>query len=226
MNDLQKLTQSIMSSDDYLKQLHRNSGRVVKRGYHFPREEALTTSSMAKYSTPGFSAGTYANARGTKVTTTISTVDTWFEGAFTYYLDLKGTESYDRVKAAATKARHLYGIKVTPDVLWNLMPWSWAIDWGINIGDVMSNVAMFQNDGLVMRYGYVMETRKETKSHRLYGVRLKGMADDLYLEQTYGRETKARLRASPFGFGLSFDGFSNRQLAILAALGISKGNHL
>lgn len=90
------------------------------------------------------------------------------------------------------------------------------------MGDVMNNISLFTNDGLVMRYGYVMEHRRVENHYRLYGIRLAGMQEDLRLEQKFGRETKARVRASPFGFGLSFDGFTPRQMAILAALGITR----
>jgi len=39
------------------------------------------------------------------------------------------------------------------------------------------------------------------------------------------KETKERVTASPFGFGLTWDGFTPYQMAILAALGVTRRSH-
>lgn len=226
MRDLQKLAKAVMNSDDYLKQLHKNSGKSVRRHYQFPQTSSVDTQSYAnsvpdppQLANPTF----FTTYSGTRVETTTTTVDSWFDGDFTYYFDLKGSSSWDAVSYAAKQARLLYGLKLTPDVVWNLMPWSWLIDWGVNMGDVLTNVGLFSNDGLVMRYGYVMQHRKVSNNIQLFGIRPKSWTTDLHLQQTFATESKVRLRAFPFGFGTTFDGLSTRQMAILAALGLSKG---
>ena len=121
---------------------------------------------------------------------------------------------------AATRASVLLGIELTPEVLWNLTPWSWAADWFANMGDVLSNVSDFANDGLVMHYGYMMETSHVTHTYDLHGHGLNGVESPLTL--TFENIQKQRIKASPFGFGLTWESFTPRQLAILAALGISR----
>lgn len=225
MSDLRKISRSIMNSDDYLRQLERNSGRKVKRSYQFPdvKSESVTTIANVNGNPPGPMSPTwFTSYTGTRYTTTTSEQETWFDGCFTYHFDLKGSSSWDAVSNAAKKARHLYGLKLTPDVVWNLMPWSWLADWGGNFGDVMSNVALFSNDGLVMQYGYVMQHRKVSKRYDLKGIVPRGYSREISLQQTFSTESKVRLPASPFGFGLTFDGLSARQLSILAALGITR----
>jgi hypothetical protein len=225
ISDLRKLAHVVTTSDDYITQLTRNSGRDVRRRYKFPKEVSEGPRQEVHGGWPGAASGYLSSeayeSLGQLYVRQTTTAETWFSGSFTYHFDLRGSSSWDRVSAAATRARHLYGIKLTPDVLWNLMPWSWALDWGANIGDVMTNVSLFANDGLVMRYGYVMEHRKVFDTYRLENLHLRGVGL-VESQQSFGKETKIRLRASPFGFGLSFDGFTPRQLAIITALGITR----
>jgi len=120
----------------------------------------------------------------------------------------------------ALEADKLLGLAPTPDVVWNLAPWSWAIDWFSNTGDVLSTVSDYIVDGLVMRYGYIMEHTivKDTYTHVSVGG---STPTGLHVAPlTFVTETKIRRRANPFGFGLTFDGLTLRQKAIAAALGI------
>jgi hypothetical protein len=222
VSDLRKFAHSVQTSDDYIQQLARNSGKDVRRRYKFPVVSS-ESEKLERSNWPG-AASSWQMVSGTgNLYSRVSSVEkTWFSGAFTYHFDLSGSSSWERVSNAATRFRHLYGIKLTPDVLWNLMPWSWALDWVGNIGDVMSNIALFSNDGLVMRYGYVMSTLRNDITYQLRDVTLAG-GTPYSADQTFTSEVKARLRATPFGFGLSFDGFTPRQLAIIAALGMSRG---
>jgi hypothetical protein len=112
-------------------------------------------------------------------------------------------------------AKKLLGIRLTPDTLWQLAPWSWAGDWVANTGDIITNVSNLGVDGLVMQYGYMMShsSYEESTSFEYQG------SNGFY---RYVQETKKRVPASPYGFGLVFDGLSNHQKAIAAALGITR----
>jgi len=120
----------------------------------------------------------------------------------------------------ALEAKKLLGLSLTPETLWNIAPWSWAVDWFSNTGDVISNLSDWASDGLVMHYGYMMEKTivKDTYNITPSGIQAFPSVPNL----TLVTETKQRIRANPFGFGLSFDGLSTIQKAILAALGISR----
>jgi hypothetical protein len=120
------------------------------------------------------------------------------------------------------KARRIYGLTLDPEVLWNLAPWSWFADWFVNAGDVVSNISDLSFDGLVMRFGYMMEHSIVADEVRLGGSSFSGGTS---LDTTIWlvTETKQRIRASPYGFGLTWESFSPRQLAILAALGVTRG---
>jgi hypothetical protein len=90
-----------------------------------------------------------------------------------------------------------------------------------NTGDVLHNLSALSTDGLVMAYGYMMEETSETWTYTNRGaITVNGQALDL--TQNFRTTTKVRRSATPFGFGLNWNNFSVRQLAILGALGITR----
>jgi hypothetical protein len=75
----------------------------------------------------------------------------------------------------------------------------------------------------VMRRGYIMCSTREKHTYTHPGINIVNYGPTGALVESFQTTSKMRLRASPYGFGLTFDGFSPRQLAILAALGITQG---
>jgi hypothetical protein len=225
VNDTMGLVDTISKSDKILRDYERNSGRNIRRQYRFPTIHADSESRIWFPWQPGAPISTQPMLglrQGTEHTTI--TRDVWFSGCFTYYLNL-GKSRSDRLEYAAQQAKRLYGVRLTPDVLWNLAPWSWAADWVTNIGDVLQNLSAFSTDGLVMRYGYVMEHYTMTRS--LTGtVYLKdsgrGSISSPRVAEEYRIERKTRRKATPFGFGLDPGTFTPRQWSILASLGMTR----
>jgi hypothetical protein len=228
VSDLQKFGKAAIESDKILKQLHRDSGKDVHRKFTFPDERYTTVDKYSNYAVwPGLGVSIYPyclhNVGGDQLTRTVEVeTKTWFSGSFTYHLNL-GTTLPDRIDAQAAEARKLFGVELTPETVWNLAPWSWAVDWEGNIGDVLHNVSRFSQDGLVMRYGYIMQQKTAKVTYSLgWGGRLKdGPRKDLHL--TIIAQSKIRRRASPFGFGFDMTALTGRQSAILGTLGISRG---
>jgi hypothetical protein len=126
------------------------------------------------------------------------------------------------VSRIATQARLLYGLELSPEVVWNLAPWSWLIDWVAEVGPLMINVSAFSQDGLVLRYGYVMEEnfRRVTRINQRANVP-RGTDLPREVRETFTGKRLMRRKATPYGFGLDFGGFSARQWSILGALGIT-----
>jgi hypothetical protein len=162
-------------------------------------------------------------ATGVVKTETVTTVDRWFSGEFCYYLNL-GDSITDKLKRHTAEANKLLGVRLTPELAWNLAPWSWAADWVTNAGDIFHNVSAFQSDGLVMRYGYIMEHTTVIKTMTLSGFSISGSTTGSFapISLRFVKERKVRRGASPWGFGLTDTDFSPRQLAIIAALGITR----
>lgn len=126
-----------------------------------------------------------------------------------------------KIRRQEALANKLFGLRLTPELWWQLSPWSWAADWVGNTGSVLHNLSAFSNDGLVMRYGYVMETVKVVTTYTLVDCVLR-TGQKVDSSQTYVQERKQRRRATPFGFGLNPASFSDKQWSIIAALGISR----
>jgi hypothetical protein len=106
---------------------------------------------------------------------------------------------------------------MTPEVLWNLAPWSWAVDWFTNTGDVVRNISEIGSNGLVLRDAYLMHhAGLVTVDHATH--------PDIvgHLETTRTVEIKLRRESTPYGFGFPFEGLSLQQKAIITALGLSK----
>jgi len=145
---------------------------------------------------------------------------TWFSGAFTYHLPVGWGSRFGLVDAAA-KAGPLLGIELTPEVVWNAVPWTWALDWVSNMGDIISNTSDMIVDGLVLKYGYAMEHKVTSRTY--YHTGYNSYKGEVTVSPvTLFIETKRRKRATPFGFGLDWSSFTPRQLAITAALGLTR----
>lgn len=223
VNDLKKVARAIQDSERILSQLERDSGRNVRRKFQFPTVYTTAQTQAAGRPYPALNTAVYTDQTKTELHSFMQR--RWFSGCFTYHFERSGA-SRGRMQQAALNAGQLLGLELTPAVVWNLAPWSWLADWVTNAGDVMSNVSRFSQDGLVMRYGYVMEHTVQTRSISYEGGSYYKYPAFLPMPRTSGVfevETKVRRKATPYGFGLDTGGFDPRQWAILGALGISRG---
>lgn len=224
VNDVYKFVEAVGHADAALEQYYRDAGRLVRRRYEFPKQSAREEHTLYEQERPWTPTSStlmyeHPNAFGRLVRVREKTQRLWFSGAFTYTLPL-GMTSRSRMNDHALKANKIFGLTLTPEVLWNLAPWSWAVDWFSNTGDVISNISDSIADGLVMQYGYVMEHTIVSDTYTLSPSPLYGGAAIAPLKLV--TETKIRQAANPFGFGVSWNGLSPRQLAIAAALGLSR----
>lgn len=221
VSDLTKLAEAVRDSEKILKQYYRDSGKLVRRRYEFPLETNTIVNNLGSSTGwPALHTRMYSSFAGIKTETISTTRKRWFSGAFTYHVTEPDTML--GITRAAQSANRLLGIGVTPATIYNLTPWSWALDWFSNTGDVLNNVSMMMTDGLIMRYGYMMEETSYVRHVEIRGIRFAdGQSVPCY--QTFTRTSKRRIHATPFGFGFELSDLNPRQWAIIAALGLSKG---
>lgn len=225
VQEVKNVSYAAQRQDELWNQYLKDAGKTIRRSYEFPvvrSQTPIATSSMSvPYPAMGYAA--VGGQSGTRTRTRHVYQRRWFDGAFSYYIPGRELEGpWGSLVDAAYKARAVYGATLDPEVLWNLAPWSWAADWFVNAGSLISNVSDMAIDGLVMRYGYMMEHTIVADELRVTGGVLKN-GDRLPPRSVYQvTETKQRIAASPYGFGLTWEGFSPRQLSILAALGFSR----
>lgn len=227
ISDLKKIHEAITNADDILNQFERDAGRVVRRKYKFPIETSSQTDVIAENVYPGWVNQLDAtlpakNAMLGRVTRQRDLFRrVWFSGSFTYTLP-PDWDAKNRVKDLKSKFDHLFGLTLTPETLYNVAPWSWAIDWFSSTGDVVSNASSFLTNGLVMHYGYLMVHTIVTDTYSHVYNNTSSVDRPRVPDFVFVTETKQRKKANPFGFGVSWDGLSPYQLSIAAALGISR----
>lgn len=226
LSEISDVSEAIRFHRTIIQQYERDANRQIRREFSFPVEHQNTESKVAGRA--GFIGGSTGNWNfgepGTITTSTEFTRRRWFNGAFTHP-PLRSNDSLRAINSCASEADKLFGLSITPDLLWELTPWSWAVDYFTNVGDVMKNITAMRLYGLIMRYGYIME---ETSKYIVRTI------DRSALRYEDGRElfggcppsttkitSKVRRPANPFGFGISDGDLSPLQLAILAAVGIS-----
>jgi hypothetical protein len=226
--DISSIAYAIYSADAVLRQYERDSGKLVRRKYDFPPVKSLSftqVSSGVPWILGGITGDLVdeADIAGGKVYSVDSfTRRTWFSGAFTYHLP----DSYSRsseMARIALQAKKVIGLSLTPDTVWNLSPWSWAVDWFSNVGDVLSNVTDALADSLVMTYGYVMEHDVLNRTYTFSGPTGCKTKAARPAQVEFVLETKQRARANPYGFGVTWNQLTQFQLSILAALGLNRG---
>lgn len=121
---------------------------------------------------------------------------------------------------------------VIPDMLtiYQLIPWTWLIDWFTGMGRVVANLALSAKYRQVARYAYVMCEESHTvvttaSQYVRYGTHSSSSSLPYTMVQAVGETEltyKQRAAASPYGFGIAWELFTPYQLSILVALGIGR----
>jgi hypothetical protein len=222
IRDISKVLIAVSTAGRRIDQFMRDSGRQVRRSYHFEDENSSVVEAISLYETASLLQPLMVARNpdmGSK--TTVTNTKTWFSGAFMYYAEF-GSSILEQIREAGRKADLILGFGITPETLWELTPWSWLVDWKANIGDAISNMTRFQADRLVLRYGYLMRQTVVSRNYALNGLQFINGAPGT-LNYTLQVVQKERFKATPYGFGLNPNSFTVDQWAILAALGLSKG---
>jgi len=217
ISDLKKLHNTYSNQELMLAQIRRDNGKGIRRRLK------LCSTSRSTTATYGFDVGTnpqlvkVGEPRCTEIIE--SSKDVWFSGRFRYYIPDIGSVAW-RNRAL----RALYGTNPSIRLIWELTPWSWLVDYFINVGDALGNLQNDLAENLMADYAFLMAHVRTTRTVRWDGrVRmLNGSTQGLMCSRKRVIETKSRSIASPFGFGLNVDGLSDRQASILAALGVSR----
>lgn len=143
-------------------------------------------------------------------------IDISFSGAYIQYVpeDVNLNNLVARIDAVS----NYFGVELTEKDVYDLVPWSWFVDWQYNLGAVIKNASSFADQSLVLKYGYLNVTSTydiTVESRNIpYGF------DDQVM---YWRNTrKERIRSTPYGFTSVPSDFTDIQWAILGALGLTK----
>jgi hypothetical protein len=152
-----------------------------------------------------------------------SVSEVWYEGVFKFY-SAEFDENLQSGYPALRRARQLLGLlggNITPTVLYKVTPWTWLADWFSNIG---ANVQMLEDQisgQVASKYMYLMRYCHD--QYRYYTSSLSFGGEVVSVEATRRLAVKRRVQsAGNFEFSLRSTPLSGTQLAILAALGITR----
>lgn len=221
-------TVSAMSAVDRannaIKQFMKDNGKTIRRSFSFPEEKSSTIypDRRAIPYDPGQAFSGDFISFGTTTETVLTRRNIWFKGAYSYYIPI-GKDQMDTMERYAALAQKVSGLEITPEVLWQLAPWSWFGGWLSDLGSLVHNIQAFSEDGLVLRYGYLMVTTESIHTVTTRGMVLRnGNISVPPWTDTYRTIRKERFKATPYGFGLNPNSFTGSQWSILGALGISR----
>lgn len=232
VSDLRKIAKSVVNSTRVLRQFKRDSGRLVRREFHFP--PVVSGSDPKNVSRGGqvlwglpyvgleYLFDNQREALPPVFQSSARSETIWFKGAYTYHLAVSD-DTMGRLERYEQLANHLLGTRLTPAVIWELTPWSWLVDWVGTLGDFFQASSLLSADGQVMKYGYLMRTTREFNQYSIpSGITFSGKLKTGSITNVLLRETKERVKATPYGFGLKSVDFNPTQWAVLAALGLTK----
>lgn len=224
LKDLQKIARTIVDVDAKWRQLVHDHHRRIRKN-NFQLYGATLEDSVLNYgkgifipkpANSGFYPGSTVQSGKPLTETasehTITDVKYWANGAFRLLLP-----SISPAGIPEKDFRLWYdtlGIVPTPSLLYKVTPWSWLIDWFTNVGDILDNYEAIMIDGVAAEYLYVSCHWRKRITTQVTGPWGSSFKVDY-------SEVKARDQASPYGFGLSFDNLTTRQLLILGALGLT-----
>lgn len=234
IGDLQKMYMLQQTLDKRMNQIIRENGRNIRRKATVQNDQSMSsgpydgqTSTIPFYGVNGMPPY-YWEGRTEVIDKTWKSTRVWFSGGFRYWIPNVNSPAWSR-KAKMV----LFGALPTPEVIWSVIPWSWLIDWFTNFGDVISNLSTNAVDNLVCNYSFIMRHVVTKRVLEISTTCLGGQpplynnfvapAVSMTFSYTDCVETKSRLGGgNPFGLGVKLTDLSASQLAILAALGISR----
>jgi len=232
VNDLRKLRKTYHAYDRILRRLRRQNNQWVRKGgivLHTgevtDRQDNFALDAPAIWPAPPtqlvrFPYSGRPNKWGNTTFETHHETDIWFEGSFKFHIPWMSGGGLPNWRTFQAH-QQVYGLRISPSVVWNLTPWSWLADWFTNAGDIIDNVTAINADRLVARYAYIMG-RSRVKRLNASTIHFKSGTVNCLWHQLI--DVKRRQSASPFGFSLDTESFSKYQWSILAALGLSRGH--
>lgn len=228
IRDLQQVYNLWQTIDRQLAQIVRNNGKGIRRRATVSENSSSTSAvahsaSAGAYVASGFPSGTtMAKAPcgsdwsvETKVTTKV-----WYAAKYRYFIpDVSSSQWTRKAKLA------LFGVLPTPELVWAVTPWSWLIDWSVNVSDVLSNMSTNAVENLVQDYSFLMMREETVKTGCVstYWGDCQYGSGSCTLHSTYSVVKKRRTTGgSPYALNaISGKPLTAYQGGILAALGLS-----
>jgi hypothetical protein len=168
--------------------------------------------------------GNSMGLRGTRVAVTESIQENWFSAGFRQ----TASETDDWLGRCSTLFKTLdriTGLGLDVKVAWDLIPFSFIVDWFANTGDFLENRQVIADYNIVCEYGYQMCHTRLLKTMTATGQlgKYAGIVDGSAAVASYHYlvETKIRTSSGSIGFATDIAALNGYQWSALTALGLS-----
>lgn len=229
INDMLDLDSTYQNASALKAKIKRNNGNWVRR----KRSDKILESETLVYSRTdipgcqprGYPYDTIYKPAPYSFTIHLQEItEVWYEGKFKSYLpEFDDSVPWSHtMHGAIMRDLTLYGAKISPTVVWKATPWSWLIDWFSNVQEGITRMEDWASDGVVSKYMYLMHHRQ-----RFYKFQSKFETTDgnMHTLVWYRKADIKRREAANANWGFALSGDLNaKQIAILAALGLSRGS--
>jgi len=222
LNDLRKFDNLIQNSVKYADKIRRDNGRWVRRKVTLGDNTTfrLLNAGTGVSLSPGLANDYFESTPKWELYESERT-HVYAVGRFKYYRpEFDVPEGQLDVWNAVMQAITMSGLRPTPSNVYQAVPWSWAIDWMSNIGQHVDYYSDVWADSLACEYFFVMQHRVVTRKFRQtlpFPTGLKVLEFDRVIDS---KQRQSGL--GPYGYSLTWDQLTPRQLAIAGALGISR----
>lgn len=220
--EVYNLARNITKTSESWRSYATRANKLQRRHFEFPVETSTVSEALSNFSygqaypvSPPQLAVGWSSPLLRQRTITVSRR---FSAAFLYLVP-KGDSKTEKLASKALELEHKYGLRVDPALLWELSPWSWLVDWFVPFGSFIEALSDQFLGNTAMPWAFISEHYQVTDTYTRPGASLRGQSVGT-LQVVY--DYKVRLPASPFGFDLDFPDLSGKQIAILAALGLSR----
>jgi len=239
VSDVANLVSAFNEMTDILRQYQEDAGKGVRRSGILHRDVRNSVFSPSSLSYQGYvdalgmtnypafvgvqtsnssdEASRYASSIQSTVTQYKSEIIR-FSGSFSYFLPLND-DFWSGVDSFNSSWARLLGRPLSWETLWELVPWSWFVDWFLGIQTAIAAAELAADPNLVVNYGYV--TRSVILTTQVDTILTWPNPSLGYITRVstmYQSSKKERYRANPFGFTLKTPGGLNpTQWSLLVA---------
>jgi hypothetical protein len=225
VSEIRAYYRQVVKADDIITRASSRAGQsgIIRVGYDYPMKNT-NTNSGGTVNCYGWESAVPLGNLAPGGTSSEVYHRTWFEGKYLYFHPIPKTAEKES-HGFADHAKYVLGLRLTPEVLWNLSPWSWFSDWLTNTDVVIGALSSTVSDGMVPVESFVMNHYKRQAVKSASGFHMSGDGLIARFTPTSTKtlsEQKLRFPSIPYlGFGGGVSSLTAKQVSILAAIGIS-----
>ncbi len=240
VQDVAKVVTALRGATDSIILLSQNSGAGVRRNMTFDVPGRAVTFPSSELSAQGnvtaltsnsyyYSSGPSSNIEGLVGGTFSSSLyqsenrKVRFTGSFTRFIPV-GADLIKSADRFSSVWDSVLGTKPSFERIWQLIPFSWLVDWFVDLQSTFALLDRVHDDSLLINYAYVSGSTLRTAVQETTVVPVVGRSNSFKFARSVATSSiKERIRANPYGF-IAPDGvvLTPLRLAILAAVGITK----